>query len=188
MCVEPRCFCFKKWVPGPGEGGAWWRPTRRLLLTAAGGMHPTGMHSCYKIFTACKQSLGQGNIFSSMCQEFFSRGGVPGQVPPLGRYIPRAGTPPARYTPSQVHPLPGTPPWAGTPQAGTPPREQCMLGDTGNKRAVRIILECILVYNILVLNDFFVIQNVNSNLNSRLTATLSLTFEMIFEDPNKFEL
>ena len=25
-------------------------------------------------------------------------------------------------------------------------REQCMLGDTGNKRAVRILLECILVY------------------------------------------
>ena len=63
-----------------------------------------------------------------------------------------------------------------------------MLGDTGNKRAVRILLECILVYDILVLNDFFVIQNVNSNFNSRLTATLSLTFEMIFEDPNKFEL
>ena len=29
--------------------------------------------------------------------------------------------------------------------AGTPPPEQCMLGDTGNKRAVRILLECILV-------------------------------------------
>ena len=25
-------------------------------------------------------------------------------------------------------------------------RKQCMLGDTGNKRAVRILLECILVY------------------------------------------
>ena len=29
--------------------------------------------------------------------------------------------------------------------AGTPPPEQYMLEDTGNKRAVRIILECILV-------------------------------------------
>ena len=26
------------------EGGAWWRPPR--TATAAGGMHPTGMHSC----------------------------------------------------------------------------------------------------------------------------------------------
>ena len=53
-----------------------------------------------------------------------TRGGVPGQVPP------------SRYTP-----------WAGTPRAGTPPPpEQCRLGDTGNKRAVRILLECILVW------------------------------------------
>ena len=35
-------------VPGPGgyllQGGAWWRPPR--MATAAGGMHPTRMHSC----------------------------------------------------------------------------------------------------------------------------------------------
>ena len=30
-------------VPSPG-GGAWWRPPR--MATAAGGTHPTGMHSC----------------------------------------------------------------------------------------------------------------------------------------------
>ena len=30
-------------------------------------------------------------------------------------------------------------------QRQVPPWEQCMLGDTGNKRAVRILLECILV-------------------------------------------
>ena len=35
----------------------------------------------------------------------------------------------------------------GTPPLGryTPPWEQCMLGDAGNKQAVRILLECILV-------------------------------------------
>ena len=33
---------------------------------------------------------------------------------------------------------------------GRPPPAQCMLGDTGNKRAVRILLECNLVY----LNSF----------------------------------
>ena len=49
--------------------------------------------------------LGQGNIFSSVCQEFCPQGG-----------LTWAGTPPGRYTPGQV------PPWAGTyPRgAGTP--------------------------------------------------------------------
>ena len=40
-------------------------------------------------------------------------------------------------------------PGTGTPPqgAGTPlPPEQCMLGDTANKRVVSIILECILVW------------------------------------------
>ena len=81
----------------------------------------------------------------------------------LGRYTPWAGTPlpPSRYTPPPAGtPLPPSrytpvgryiPPWEGTPPSRyTPlgrytPREQCMLGDTGNKRAVRILLECILV-------------------------------------------
>ena len=31
------------------------------------------------------------------------------------------------------------------PKEQTPPPAQCMLGDTANKRAVRILLECILV-------------------------------------------
>ena len=34
-------------VPAPGgsaPGGAWWRPPG--TATAAGGTHPTGMHSC----------------------------------------------------------------------------------------------------------------------------------------------
>ena len=47
--------------------------------------------------------------------------------------------------------LPPPPPGADTPQEQTPPcpdqtpLELCMLGDTGNKRVVRILLECILV-------------------------------------------
>ena len=94
--------------------------------------------------------------------------------PPGTRYMPRPGIPWTRYTPpdqlhpqDQVHtPRPVTPPRPGTPRPGkhprpvtppgpgTPPRtrytprtppEQCMLGDTGNKRAVRILLDCILV-------------------------------------------
>ena len=35
---------------------------------------------------------------------------------------------------------------AGTHPGQVHPREQCRLGDTGNKPAVRILLECILVY------------------------------------------
>ena len=32
-------------VPGPGRGVRVWRPP--MMAIAAGGMHPTGMHSCY---------------------------------------------------------------------------------------------------------------------------------------------
>ena len=44
------------------------------------------------IFTARKRSLGQGNIFTSVCQEFCSRGGawsggVPGDPPSPGRLL-----------------------------------------------------------------------------------------------------
>ena len=90
------------------------------------------------------------------CLSFCSQGGggVPGQVHPPGRYPqqvhpwagtspgyvhspsrytpPWAGTPPKQVPPWQVPPA-GTPPWAGTP----PPMV--------NGRAVRILLECILV-------------------------------------------
>ena len=64
-----------------------------------------------------------------------------------------AGTPPDRYTPGQLHPLGSYtprqvhPPWAGTPSwAGTPPGQvhpNSACWDTVNKRAVRILLECI---------------------------------------------
>ena len=77
----------------------------------------------FTIITVRKRSLGQGNIFRSVCQEFCPHGGSTW-----------AGTPPR----------PGT-----IPGRGTPP-EQCMLGDTGNKRAVPIILECIPVISIYV--------------------------------------
>ena len=88
-----------------------------------------------------QRSWGKVIFFSSMCQWFCSRGGEY-----LGRYTPQAGTPPGRYTspgrytPQQLH-----------PRQVHRPREQCMLEDTGNKRAVRILLECILVVNYLSL-------------------------------------
>ena len=49
--------------------------------------------------------------------------------------------PPPEQTP---HPSPGS----------RPPRGQCMLGDTGNKRAVCILLECILVHSIFPLVSY----------------------------------
>ena len=83
----------------------------------------------------------------------------PGQVRPQTGTFLWAGTPPR-----QVH-LPGkyTSPVAGTPllvryapQTGTflwagttPPPSSVCWGDTGNKRAVRILLECILVIILL---------------------------------------
>ena len=76
--------------------------------------------------------------------------------PPGTRYNPRdqvhllgSGTPSWNqvHTPrTRYMPLPGT---RYTPSLGPGnPQEQCMPGDTGNKRAVRILLECILVLDI----------------------------------------
>ena len=101
-------------------------------------------------------------IFSVACvkNSVHGKGGVPRHVPPgqvhpqvctPGRYTPQVGTPwqvhpLGRYTPWQVHlPWAGTPPRQVHPPGQVHPPEQYMLGDTGNKRAVRILLECILV-------------------------------------------
>ena len=45
-CLLPGGVCLRGGVGGsaPGGGCAWWRPPK---ATAAGGTHPTGMHSCY---------------------------------------------------------------------------------------------------------------------------------------------
>ena len=94
------------------------------------------------LFTARKRSLGQGNIFRSVCQEFCSQedagsalvhagiptppgpGTPPEQTPPLGPGTPWDQAPPSG---------PGTLSGPGTPGPGTPgpgtPQQQCMLGD-----------------------------------------------------------
>ena len=102
-----------------------------------------------ELITARKRSLGQGNIFSSVCQEFCSQGGsasVHAGIP----HPPEPGTSPLKQTsPLRTkHPLRGAdtpsrhPPGPGTPRADTPPPAQCMLGDTVNKRAVCILKLC----------------------------------------------
>ena len=99
-----------------------------------GGTHPIGMLSC--LVTACKRSFRQGNIFSSVCQEFCSQGGLPqcmlgyhlleqtppGADTPQDQASPGPGTDPGRRHPSRIrHPLgPGT-----TPRSSQPPRNAC---------------------------------------------------------------
>ena len=72
------------------------------------------------MFTARKRSLGQGNVFTPVSQSFCSQGGS--AIPPdrhlLARHLPEL----------------------------TPPGSACW--DTVNKRAVRIPLECNLVYDL----------------------------------------
>ena len=80
-----------------------------------------------QIFTARKRSFAKVMFLhvSVILSTVAGGRGVPGQVPPWDQVHP----PGTKYTPrDQVH-----------------PPEQCMLGDTGNKRAVRILLQCILV-------------------------------------------
>ena len=88
-------------------------------------------------------------IFSEVCVKNSVQRGVclsaPGSRTPGSRDPPRADTPPpGADTPGADTPLEQTPPEQTPPRSRHPP-PQCMLGDTANKRAVRILLECILV-------------------------------------------
>ena len=60
-------------------------------------------------------------------------------TPPGSRHPPVADTPRGRHPPRSRHTL----------RSRHPP-SQCMLRDKGNKRAVRILLECILVVNLII--------------------------------------
>ena len=102
------------------------------------------------IITARKRSLGQGNIVISVCQEFCPQGGLPQCM--LGYHPPGPVTPPGADLPSRPPPSshlqeqsPPPPPSRHPPGSRHPPA-QCMLGYTVNKRAVRILLECNLVF------------------------------------------
>ena len=129
------------------------------------------------IVTAHKRSLGQGNIFTPVCQSFCSQGGVPGQVHSPGPGTPSGpGTPPhqVHHPPDQVHPLgPGTPPWTRyTSHDQVHPWDQVHpravhAGDTGNKWVVRILLECILV---VIKKSQSEIQRVNSPSDVEITV------------------
>ena len=86
------------------------------MATAADGTHTTGMHSCFFLFLPPATKLGQGYVFTRVCDSIHRGRGEGG--------------------------------WDGLPHCMlgyTPSPAQCMLGDMGNKRAVRILLECNLV-------------------------------------------
>ena len=104
---------------------------------------------CYR-----KCSLGQGNIFIGVCQEFCSQGGVClsacWETHPLEETPPRADTPqeqtfPRADTLPEQTPSLGADPPEQTPPGSRHPPAQTMLGDTVNVRAVHILLECNLV-------------------------------------------
>ena len=109
------------------------------------------------VVTARKRSLGQGNIFAPVCYSVH-RGWVCliacwNTSPPDQRQAhpppPKQAHPPREQTTPQSRPPPGadTLPRSRHPPPGAHPRPpQCMLGDTCNKRAVRILLECNLVF------------------------------------------
>ena len=77
----------------------------------------------------------EGYVFTPVCQSFCSQGEVSSSM------HAEIHIPPGSRHPPEVDPPKADPSEADTP----PPSAQCMLGDTGTKRAVRILLECILV-------------------------------------------
>ena len=87
----------------------------------------------------------EGYVFTPVCQSFCSgRGGVSlsacWDTPHLGSHPPRSDTPLGRHPPGSRH-----------------PPAQCMLGNTSNKREVRILLECILVPFYLLRNHINIV-------------------------------
>ena len=123
--------------------------------------------------------LGQGYVFTGVCDSVHGGGEYLTRYTPPGPGPPGPGTPPldqvhpqTRCIPlDQVHPRDHVhppdqvhPPWdQGPPRPGTPPGNrytppaQSMLGDTVNARAVRILLECILVF-IMHCQSHFLLQ------------------------------
>ena len=120
-----------------------------MILSTRGGQVPVQVHPRHQVHPLCLDQVHPPDQVHPRDQV----------QPPWDQVCPLGpGTPPGiRYTPwDQVHPLdqvhppdqvhiplgPGTHPH---PQDQVTPPKQCMPGDMGSKRAVRILLECILV-------------------------------------------
>ena len=106
------------------------------------------------IFTIPQRSWGKVIFLHVSVILFTGVGGLPQcilgyhpleQTPPS----PRADTSPEQTPAGRRHPPRTDPPQEQKPPSPLSrlhPREQCMLGDTGNKRAASILLECVLVH------------------------------------------
>ena len=119
-----------------------------------------------------QQSCGQGNVFIWVCHSVHRgvsasvHAGIPHpqeQTPP-GADTPGADTPWSRHTlqsrpPRSRHPPEQTPPRSRHPPEQTPPRVDTPLGSrlwhTVNEWPVHILLECILVWSIFEMANFF---------------------------------
>ena len=107
---------------------------------------PSSIHN-YSIFTARKRSLGQGNIFIGVCQEFCSRGVV------CFRGVSAPGwpclLPGGMSAPRGCVSAPGGCLFRGGLPGGDPlPPRRILL------RAVRILLECIFVFLIIMKDEW----------------------------------
>ena len=85
------------------------------------------------VFTPCLSFCSQGRGCLPQCMLGYT---------PLSRHLQGADTPSwSRHsTPWKQIPI-----WEQTPPGADTPSAQCMLGDTGNKRVISILLECILL-------------------------------------------
>ena len=132
---------------------------------------------CARLSTHCRiwlkylpaaMKLGQGNIFTSVCQEFCPQGGLPQCMlgyPPNQAHTPpqsrphRPGTPPGADPPPRAD----TPhPWEHTPPQSRHTLPGSRLQHTVNERPVHILLECILVC-VYFLNKTIPSQIANNN-------------------------
>ena len=94
----------------------------------------------YTCLWFCSQEGGSASVHAGIQS--------PDQTPPWDQTKPPRGQTPPRSRPPGIRP-----PTPGADPHGPDAPEQCMLGDMGNKRAVRILLECILVENKLKLDS-----------------------------------
>ena len=104
-------------------------------------------------FYPCLWFCSQGGICPIVCWDTpprWTKGRhPPGSSHPLGTNTPQEQTPPGTRSPweqtsdpPRSRPLPDQ----ASPPGADPLPVQCILGDTGNKQAVRILLQCNLVY------------------------------------------
>ena len=141
----------------------------------------------------------EGYVFTSVCLSTGGQStwaGTPAQDQvqlPRTRYTPQDQVHPlwARYPPGPGPPGPGTTPRTryNPPGPGTPPsREHCIMGNTSNKRAVRILVEWIFVVYIIKIWKWVIEKSVNwiqiqstvTNINLHCSWFGSLLFPMYF--------